>query len=318
MNRLAALAGAVALGASATAALAADATVYTNADNSFSLSGGIGLMNIDAGEFVYDGDYTISRLDWESRGVVLFTLNGEAELPHDFLLKASLSTGIKGNNHMTDYDWIYPDNAGPNGPDDWTDRSQHPDTELDHYWSGSLEIGKQVYATEDTRLSLGAGFKYTDVKWSAVGGSYIYSGSAFRDTVDNFGPNEKVISYRQQIPVLYATAGVSHDVGNWTLGGALKGGLSLGIRDTDDHWLRDLRFYDDMKAAPMLGADLSASYHYNENTSFYLAGGFEKIFHARGDVETINTVTGDSAKTSDASGADFRSMQISFGVNMKF
>lgn len=306
------------VGFTAAGALAADNSIYTNADKSFSLSGGVGLMNINAGEFVYDGDYTVSRLDWESKGVVLFTLNGEAELPYDLKLKASVSTGISGDGHMVDYDWIYPGNSGPNGPDDWTDRSIHPDTDLDHYWAGTLELSKEVYATEDTSLSLGGGFKYTDVKWTAYGGSFIYSGAGFRDTVGNFTDGEKGISYRQQIPVAYGTAALTHQYGNWTLGAGLKGGLSFGIRDTDDHWMRDLRFYDTMDAAPMLGADLSASYQWNDNTSFFVAGAFEKIFRRGGDVEIVDTTTGSSSFISDGAGADFQSVQVSFGVNMKF
>ena len=296
----------------------ADETLYTNADKSFSLSGGVGVMNIDAGEFVYDGSYTVSRLDWESRGVVLFTLNGTAELPYDLMLKASVSTGVKGNNNMVDYDWIYPGNAGPNGPNDWTDRSIHPDTSLDHYWAGSIELSRNVLTTDDSAVSLGAGFKYTDVKWAATGGTYIYSGNSFRDNVGSFPDGQKVISYRQQIPVLYATAGFTRDIGDWTLGGALKGGVSFGIRDTDDHWLRTLRFHDDMNAAPMLGADVSASYNWNQNTAFYVAGGFEKVFHSRGDTSMTDTSTNTTGNSSDSAGADFQSMQLSFGVKMKF
>ena len=156
------------------------------------------------------------------------------------------------------------------------------------------------------------------MKWTGYGGSYIYSGAGFRDSVGNFADGEKGISYRQQIPVFYASAALSHDVGNWTLGAGLKGGLSLGIRDTDDHWMRDLRFYDDMRAAPMLGADLSASYHWNENTSLFVAGSFEKVFRKVGDTEIIDTITGSSSTITDGAGADFSSLQVSFGVNMKF
>lgn len=318
MKKLALLAGAATLSAMAGPALAADTTLYVNADNSVSLSGGIGLMNLDAGAFFYEDDYTVSRRDWESRGIVLFTLKGEAELPHDLVLKASLSTGLKGDHAMENHYWIYPGNAGPNGPEDWTDRSLHPDTSLDHYWSGSLEVGKTLFSNDDTSVSLGAGLQYTDVKWTATGGSFIYSAFDFRDDAGSFADGEKVFSYRQRIPVLYASAGLSHDIGDLTLGAGLKGGLSFGIRDTEDDWLRTLRVHDRMKAAPMLGADLSATYHWNEKTTLYLAGGFEKIFQARGDMEAINTLTGGSSGIENAAGADFQAVQISFGVNMKF
>ncbi len=306
------------LGLASTTGHAADTSLYTNADKSFTLTGGVGVMNIDAGEFVYSGDYTVSRLDWTSRGIALFTVNGTLELPHEIQLKASVSTGIGGDGHMVDYDWIYPGNNGPNGLGDWTDRSISPDTDLDHYWAATIELSKPVYSTDDTSLSLGGGFKYTDVKWTAYGGSYIYTRTTFRDSAGDFPDGEKGISYRQQIPVLYASAAMSHDMGNWTLGAGLKGGLSLGIEDVDDHWMRDLRFYDSIEPAPMLGTDLSVAYNVNENTAFYLAGGVEKVFRKVGDTEIVDTLGGTRSTEENGAGADFQSMQVSFGLKMKF
>lgn len=318
MKKRAALASAFAVLAATSLAKAEDTMLYSNADKSFTLSGGIGLANIDAREFVYEDDYTVSRLDWQTRGLVLFTLNGEAELPADFRLKASISTGTGGDHNMEDRDWIYPANAGPNGPYDWTDRSLHPDTSLEHYWTGNIELDKTVYATEDTALNLGAGFKYTDVKWAATGGSFIYSNFDFHDDVGNFADGTKVISYRQQIPVFYASAGLTHDIDKLTLGAGIKGGFTFGIRDTDDHFLNYVRFHENMYAAPMIGLDASATYRWNENTSLYLAGGFERVFHARGDMDQISTINGSTFSRDDSAGADFRSMQVSFGLKMSF
>ena len=293
----------------------AETTGALSSGQDFSLSGGIGLMNIDAGEFVYDGDYKISQLDWQSRGVVLFTLGAEAELSPDYLLKAKIDTGIDGDGDLTDYDWLM---NGPNGMNDWTDRSRHPDTGLDHYYAGALEIYRRMWADDSSELQLGGGFKYTDVKWSASGGSYVYSDNAFRDSSGSFADGQRIISYRMQLPVAYASVAASRTFGSWTLDGDVKAGLSFGIDDTDDHWGRQRRFFDRMDPAPMIGVDLRASYAMTEDTSFYLGGSFEQIFKSEGSSKEINTATGNVESLSDGAGANYRAVNLTFGLKRQF
>jgi omptin len=291
----------------------AETTLFGSDDRGFVLAGDLGLMNIDAGEFVYDGEDRLSQLDWESRGVVVFSVEAEAELKSDYLLKANFGAGMDGDSTMTDYDWL------DAGTSDWTDRSLHPDTRLEHYVNGSLELHKRMWGDDDTDLHLGAGFKYTDLKWGAYGGSYVFSSAGgFRDVVGSFDEDERVISYRMQVPVTYASISATQEIGQLTLVGNLKAGLSLGIDGTDDHWMRDLRFYDRMHAAPMIGLDVTASYAMAENFSLHLGGAFEKIFEAGGDTETVDYAQGTVSGPESGAGASFRSMSFTFGVSRQF
>lgn len=276
--------------------------------------GGIGTANLKAGEYVYDGDYKVSQLDWESKGVKTGTLGAEIEIGYAWKLKGRLDIGLGGNGFMEDRDWLstsYPD---------WTHQSLHPDTELDRYINVLLEAEKALVDTGATRLGVGGGVGYTNVKWTARGGSYIYSSSSssLRDTVGNFADGLKGITYEQRIPTLFLSANAEQRIGAFTLSGVLRGGAAIGYKGVDDHWLRNLRFTDEMGLAPMMGATVTADYRILPTASVYLAGDFQRIFETRGDARVSSTVTGATASFDDGGAAEFQSIMVSAGVKGTF
>lgn len=288
----------------------------SSADGGIWISGGIGLTNITAREYVNFGDYKISQLDWESRNVVLYSATIGADLANDWTVKAKLDFGTGGGGNMVDYDW-FPEFARDNSKQGWSHRSIHPDTDLKYYFAGTLEIGRELAATDKATFGISGGFKYTDVKWDANGGTFTYSTDDFRDTDGEF-EDGKVISYRQKIPAAYVGFDGSTTFDRLTLSGGVKGGLTFGIDDIDDHWLRDTRFKGEMKAAPMMMFDIGADYRISERASFYVAGEFEQIFRAEGDLHSRNTQTGETSLTRGLAGASFQSASVKFGLRGRF
>lgn len=273
---------------------------------------GIGSANLRAGEYVYDGDYKVSQLDWESKGVKTGTIGAEVDIGYAWKLKGRLDIGLGGNGFMEDRDWLstsYPD---------WTHQSLHPDTDLDRYINVLLEAERTVVDTGSTRVGLGGGVGYTNVKWTARGGSYIYSDVTLYDTVGNFTDGEKVITYEQRIPTLFLSASAEQQVGKFKLSGTLRGGASIGYKDVDDHWLRDLHFIERMNIAPMMGATVTADYQILPSAAVYLGGDFQKIFKTRGDIEQRDTATGVTSYYDDSAAADYQSIMISAGVKGTF
>ncbi|MGR9425999.1 omptin family outer membrane protease [Rhizobium leguminosarum] len=102
---------------------AANNALYSSDDGNFIVFGGMGLANIKAQEFVYNGDHKVSQLNWESKGMTLFTLGVDAQFDNDWSITSSVEIGTGGTGHMVDYDWMLP------GHDDWSHRSIHPLTE---------------------------------------------------------------------------------------------------------------------------------------------------------------------------------------------
>lgn len=273
---------------------------------------GIGMANIKAGEYVYSGDYKVSQLDWESKGVKTGTIGGEVDIGYAWTLKGRVDVGLGGDGFMEDRDWLDTSYSG------WTDQSLHPDTELDRYINVLLEAERALVDTGATRLGIGGGFGYTDVKWTARGGSYIYTNTTLHDTVGDFADGVKGISYEQRIPTVFLSANAQQRIGALTLSGVLRGGAAISYKGVDDHWLRDLRFTDTMEPAPMLGATVTADYQVLQSASIYVGGDFQKIFKTRGDAHVRNTVTGASGSSEDGAASEFQSIMVTAGVKGTF
>ena len=285
--------------------------LLSSADGSVIFRGSYGITAIKANELVYGGKAKVSQLIWKSQGISTFTGDATFALDKSFYLKAAGTIGLGGNGYMADYDWL-----NPGGP--WTHRSQHPDTRLDHYFALSLEAGREILSYDGTSVSLGGGFKYTDVKWSAYGGSYVYSSGSFRNDRGDFPDGAKGISYRQQWPVPYLGVNLSHTEGAWTFGSVLQGGITVDANGTDDHWMRALRFIDHFDTTPAVMISASAEYEFRPDTAFYVSGLFDHMFRTRADTDMIDKTTGGKQKFSDGSGADYQSMTVSLGLRGRF
>ncbi len=273
---------------------------------------GIGYANIKAGEYVYDGDYKLSQLDWESKGVKTGTVGATMELGYNWRIKGQIDVGLGGNGHMEDRDWMDPTYSG------WTDQSLHDDTKLDRYVNLLIEADRAVIDNGASRIGLGGGVGYTNVKWTARGGSYIYTDVTLHDTVGDFADGEKGITYEQRIPTLFLSANAEQQIGRFKLSGTLRGGASFAMKGVDDHWLRDLRFTDTIAVAPMMAAAVSADYQIIPSAAFYLAGDFQKMFKTRGDTKVRDTVTGATASSEDSAAAEYQSLTISAGLKGVF
>ena len=284
--------------------------LLTSADGAVVFRGSYGITAIEANELVYEGKQKVSRLIWESSAVSTFTGQVKVDLDQ-FFLRATGTIGVGGDGHMRDYDWLV-------GGRPWSHRSVHPDTRLNHYFAGTIEAGREILSHDGTTVSLGGGIKYTDVKWAAWGGSYVYTSSDFRDSKGDFPDNEKGISYRQQWPVPFLGIDLTHSEGPWTFSGGFHGGVAVNGKGTDDHWMRDLRFIDHVETTPAVMVNGSAEYELRPNTAIFVAGAFDQIVRGRADTDMIDKLSGNKRHFADGAGADYMSVTVSLGLRGKF
>lgn len=289
----------------------------SSADGSFWLSGGVGLMSIKANEYVYLGNNKASLLEWDTDGVVLYTATAGADLGSDWHVKGKLDLGFGGNGNLVDYDWV-PGFATDQSKNGWSDRSVHPDTRLDYYFSGTLELGRNIFTDDSSNVSIGGGFKYTQVRWQAFGGSYIYSDGGFRNDIGELPAGLKGISYKQEIPTVFLGFDGSTSFDRLTLSGGVKGGITTGVNDQDDHWLTEARVFGDMKVAPVLMLNAAIDYKLTDTASIYLSGNLENVFRKRGDMNSIDTATGTATLYRNAAGASIKTMSLQFGLRARF
>lgn len=287
---------------------------YVSDDGFVALRGSLGVIGLQAKEYVFAGpgsENVASYLLWQ--GIApLASAEFQLRLPQAFTLKAELRGAIGGDHGMEDYDWLaYAPSYDFN---DWSHYSNSPNTNLDWYLDAALSLGQDIYDDETSRVNLNAGIKYTDVRWTARGGQGIYSNSAWRDTLVTF-PDSPGITYRQQLPAVFAGIDIEIDDGNFVWGASAKGGYTFMAVATDDHWLRDLNYVDALQAAPMYTAKLSGGYRFSKEVSGFVEAGIEQVLLGRGDT----TISGaSSAFIPDAAGAEFANLSLSAGLNGRF
>ena len=286
-----------------------------------SITGEIGLTNIQASEFVFRGPVQISRLDWQTRAAVVASTRFIAGISARWSLKGSASISIADlGGDMTDRDWLYRNDTGPSGPDDWTHWSNSPETKLDHFIQAGLEADRQLVESGDLAISAGPGFKFTNVQWTAWGGNYVYSEDydSFRNLSGTLSSNQKGITYQQSVPVVYLGVNAHDTIGGLTISGSLRGGASVGMRDTDHHFLRNLDFNESLSLAPFAGADLEMSYAIDPITDIFASASGERVFFARGDTKEMDTTSGNVTSFPDSSGASLQTVSLSAGFKRRF
>lgn len=287
---------------------------YATPDDTVRIQAGIGAMYLQGDEKVVNGNFTVSHLIWQTRTPVL---RGSIAVDFGSGLSASLegSTAAFGSSYMEDYDWLRGDGTFAN----WSDRSQHPDTVVDHYYTGSAALGYELVNHDNAVIRVHSGLKYTDVQWTARGGTFVYSNLGFRDTSGSFAAGTPGITYRQQLPELFLGFDGQETYGNFRVGGLLRGGITFLAVATDDHWLRNLRFVDTLYVAPTFTAGVDVGYALGRNAELFLAARYDHIFEQRGDTRTYNIATGAQTGTfvNAATGA-LRSAEITAGLKGSF
>ena len=289
---------------------------YASPDDTIRINAAIGAMYLEGNEKVLNGNYTVSHLIWQTRTPVL---RGSVAVDFGGGLSGGLeaSTAGFGSSYMEDYDWLRGDDTFAN----WSHRSQHPDTRLDHYFTGAASLGYELVNDDSAVIRAHGGFKYTDVQWTAYGGTYLYSNAGFRDTAGSIPDGVAAITYRQQLPELFLGFDGEEQYGKFSVGGLLRGGVTfLGVA-TDNHYLRTppLRFVDTLYMAPTVTVGADIGYALGPNAELTVAARYDHIFEPRGDVKQYNATTGALiGSVVDSAAAALRSAEITAGLTGSF
>lgn len=282
-----------------------------------SITGSVGFRNISAGEFAFDEQTMLNRLDWQIHNAPMVKSEVIANLSKNWTLKAEFSAAFLGEGEETNrsYTYGFSDNSGP---ESWDGKFYSPNTKLDYFLQAGIEADRTIYESDDLQISAGPGFKYTDFQMTASGGADIYSTANFLDTTDLYPDSTKIVRYRQQIPVGFLALNAEKTLGGLTFSGGLQAGAAVRYRDTDDHFLSDRHFDDDIGFAPYLGLNAKANYDINDRTSFFAAASYETVLRTRGDTTVFDGGAGTSTDYANAAGASMQTWAVSAGVKVRF
>ena len=179
---------------------------------------------------------------------------------------------------MTDYDWIRL--SRPVSPSTIGPIVRSAPHSLDWYLNGSVAFGRDLPISDALTVNVNGGLQYTDVEWTATGGTYIYSNAAFRDSDWVAAGRRRRVRYRQQLPTAFVGTDAMVKDGAWSLDATAKAGLVLMARSTDWHYLRVPPRYqvDHLNFAQVLQADARLGYDFSDHLSAFLEGSYQKMY----------------------------------------
>ena len=264
-----------------------------NPNENFSLRGSIGIAHITANEHVYafgSGTQNLSLLVWDTYTPIA-NADVKVRLPGAWTVQGHVEAALPGKSTMTDYDWT---GFSPSyNMNDWDHRSISPNTNLDWYLKGDIALGRDFPINEALTVNVNGGVGYTDVQWTAVGGTYIYSVGGFRDTSGTI-PDVPGVRYRQQLPVGFVGVDAAVNDGAWSLDAGARAGLVLYGISTDHHYLRvpPMVIVDQLNLGQELSAKARLGYAFNDHLSAFVEGSYTKMLAAHTATDYYNMNTG--------------------------
>jgi plasminogen activator len=300
-------------------------SLQTAADGfSFSLDASVGLVEGTASEIVYyypDGrKLKLSELTWDLKDVVMAGVHGSVGYSRWLRLNLGVWSALtEGDGTMVDRDWNYPESASASlQPNDsnWTHESRHPDTSLD---SGTVvDLNLSVLALPAGPFSLRGivGYKNDTWKWSARGGTYVYSSASFRDTTGAFPNGWQVISYEQKYSIPYIGVAASWVWPAFQLESHLLYSPVVSVKDSDYHNLRGVLFESDFSGGTYVGLGLNAAWAFARHWLATLGVEYQSVSEITGDF----TISGEEGYGffPGGSGVAMSAMLVSLGAGYRF
>lgn len=275
----------------------------TNLFNNFSTHISIGTISGTANEYVYfpQENHTTSQLIWDIDSLQM--LNVGFQLDFDIVkLNTDMSFALSdGDSYLVDYDWLV------QGLDDWTDKSEHPDTIVTDAKIFDIYAEVDIYhINKDTTLTLLLGYRHESYTWEARGGSFIYSFDSFRDTSGTFKDGLLGITYEQTWSVPYVGMKIDSKINNITLHAQVRYSPFASGEMTDVHHLRNLTTVDTFDETTMTGVNVGLKYsltpHYTLGVDYsylnYKNSVGDSVWSENGQVDYLKNYAGADLKTS--------------------
>lgn len=229
---------------------------------SWAIEGSVGAIGGKSYERVLDGDFKVSQLDWELKNIALAGVEGSVSVAERLQINLGFWTAVgEGDGMMIDRDWLL---RSADTDDEWTHESRHPDTVLEEGTVFDLNVAVKALNLGPLALSGIVGYTSDTWKWSARGGTYVYSdieNGGFRDLRGSF-PAGPVIEYEQVYKAPYLGVGLDGDIGALQLHGHLLYSPWVSATDRDYHVLRDTLFLGDFSGGKFVELGVSATFFF--------------------------------------------------------
>lgn len=241
-----------------------DAAQSTPSPSKLSISAAVGSLNGTANEYVYlPQGARLSHLIWDMQDDPIFKAAGRFQFNSwvNFNLSGWINMG-HGNGLMNDYDWALPITH-------YSDWSNHPNTDLRQANEVDINVSADFLHLQQLDLAVMLGYQRNLYSFLAKGGCYDYS---FGTVVGCFAEDLPVIGYRQAFSAPYIGLVGIYTAPLWQLEANIKYSNRVAGRDKDQHYLRDLTFYEGSNNFTFYNMSLNAGYFFSPQLKLFAEG----------------------------------------------
>ncbi|HAT6803317.1 TPA: omptin family outer membrane protease [Citrobacter freundii] len=277
---------------------------------SFSAEVSPGTMDVKTEEQAYNHSGKQSQINWKSTNNPVI----KAALKWDVTPVVSLglsgwTTLAHSNASMSDYDWL--DNK--NG---WDDKSESSKSKLNYANEFDVNTTYWLIPYSSYRLGLRLGYQESRFSWASYGGNYIYNDNG-ETLTGTFSDSQAGIGYKQKLSVPYIALTGQYIAGRFDVNAVAKYSSFVRLKGSDQHYLRDIHFSDDVKEADYYGVYLDVGYAVTPASRVFLGMNYNYYPTSRGESVEHNYDTGQIKSGGDgSSGISNRNYQLFAGLSV--
>ncbi|MBC8953228.1 omptin family outer membrane protease [Xenorhabdus sp. PB62.4] len=280
--------------------------------DSLSFDVGLGWLKGESKEYVYDPNskYKISQLNWNIGNALI----AKGNISWDAFYRLTLNTRgwiklTSRNSSMDDYDWEFKQSH-------WSDWSSSPDSPLNY--ANEFDLNATGWLIKQFNYKLGAilGYQETRFSWTAYGGHYIYNNGM---NVGDFPSGTQGIGYQQKYRFPYIGLIGQYRYQDLEFNVLLKFSQWVKAKDHDEHYMRNLTFYEESNNVRYYSISIDAGYYVTPKVKVYTAFVWNKYREGKGDMMKIdNDSRTNYYSGGDSAGIANRNYSIDLGVQYRF
>jgi len=268
-----------------------------------------GTMDVKTEEQAYNRSGKQSQINWKSTNTPVM----KAALKWDVTPAVSVrlsgwTTLAHSNASMSDYDWLDDKNG-------WDDKSESSKSMLNYANEFDLNTTYWITPHSSYRLGLRLGYQESRFSWTSYGGSYIYNENG-ESLTGTFSDSQAGVGYKQKLSVPYIALTGQYIAGRFDVNAVAKYSSFARLKGSDQHYLRDIHFSDDVKEADYYGVYLDAGYAVTESSRVFIGMNYSYYPTSRGNSREHNYDTGKTSSGGNgSSGISNSNYQIFAGLS---
>lgn len=273
----------------------------------FSLKASLGYLGGESNEYVYDTDGTkLSQLNWVLDGAPIFALNFNSDLFSWLSLGVDLwGTTDQSAAVMDDYDWLIPSQSR------WSDWSHHVNTNLNNASQVDVNVRPWLFQNQTFKLGAIIGYQKTELEFLAKGGCFVYDNGLYTGCSD---ANEPAIGYQQIFEGGYFGFTSKYLMSHIELDATLKVSPWVSSSDKDEHYSRNLTFYESGNQSIYASLSVTAGYYFTQNIKAFLEGSLTQFTNGKADTVIDYKHGQDLYYIPDAAGLGHHNYVLALGV----